>query len=66
MKNLLIVIIGQLLSDRKQHNEVPSHVLLLELQKEVYSQIYSALNELEVEGKIEIGHTLNDRWIKLK
>lgn len=66
MKNLLIVIIGQLLSDKKEHNEEPSHVLLLELQKEVYSQMCAALSELEIEGRIETGRSLNDRWIKLK
>ena len=68
LKNIILKVIA----DKKQRNIEPTHATF----KEVYSigqkqglsatSIKSGLNELFINGEIEVGDTLNDKWIKIK
>ena len=65
-------IISEITADKKAMNIEPTHALF----KEVYSiakskglsieDVRNGLNELYLAGEIEVGDTLNDKWIKLK
>ena len=64
-------IISEITADKKKRNIEPTHAIL----KEVYSMakskglsvedVKNGLNELYVSGEIEVGRTINDKWIKI-
>ena len=64
-------IISEITEDKKKRSIEPTHALL----KEVYSigqkqglsatSIKSGLNELFINGEIEIGRTINDKYIRI-
>ena len=68
LKNIILEIIA----DKKARNIEPTHALF----KEVYyrgqnkglsaTSIKSGLNELYLAGEIEVGRTINDKYIKIK
>ena len=63
-------IISEITEDKKSKNIEPTHSIL----KEVYSiakskglsieDVNNGLNELYLAGEIEVGRTINDKWIK--
>ena len=67
LKNIILKVIA----DKKARNIEPTHALF----KEVFDRatiegiaaddIRNGLNELFINGKIEVGDTLNDKWIKI-
>ena len=67
LKNIILEIIAE----KKARNIEPTHALF----KEVYyrgqnkglsaTSIKSGLNELFINGEIEVGNTLNDKWISV-
>ena len=67
LKNIILEIIA----DKKQRNIEPTHALF----KDVFDRatiegisatsIKSGLNELFINGEIEVGDTLNDKWIRV-
>ncbi len=67
LKNMILKVIA----DKKQRNIEPTHALF----KEVFAQatiegiaadeIRKGLNELFINGEIEVGDTLNDKWIRV-
>ena len=67
LKNIILEIIA----DKKQRNIEPAHALF----KEVFDRatiegiaaddIRNGLNELYLAGEIEVGNTLNDKWINI-
>ena len=68
LKNIILKIIA----GKKQRNIEPTHALF----KDVFDRatiegiaaddIKKGLNELFINGEVEIGDTLNDKWIKIK
>ena len=68
LKNIILEIIA----DKKARNIEPNHATFKEVyclgQKQGLSatSIKSGLNELYINGEIEVGDTLNDKWIKIK
>lgn len=62
--------IGRRVSALCSRNALPRHVLLLDLRRWAYSrgmpdsELLSRLAELRDLGRIEVGRTLNDWWIK--
>ena len=68
LKNIIL----EITADKKARNIEPTHAVL----KDVYSiakgkglsveDVRNGLNELYLAGEIEVGDTLNDKWIKLK
>ena len=67
LKNIILKIIA----DKKARNIEPAHALF----KEVFDratiegiaayEIKNGLNELYLAGEIEVGDTLNDKWIRI-
>ena len=65
-------IISEITEDKKKRSIEPTHALL----KEVYSiakskglsivEVKNGLNELFIAGEIEVGRTINDKYIKIK
>ncbi len=68
LKNIILKVI----SDKKQRNIEPTHALFKEvfdratIEGIAADEIRKGLNELFINGEIEVGDTLNDKWIKLK
>ena len=68
LKNIILKVIA----DKKQRNIEPNHALF----KEVFDRatiegiaaddIRNGLNELFIAGEIEVGRTINDKYIKIK
>jgi len=67
LKNIILKVIA----DKKQRNIEPNHATFKEVyclgQKQGLSttSIKSGLNELFINGEIEVGDTLNDKWIRI-
>ena len=67
LKNIILKVIA----DKKQMNIKPTHALF----KEVFDRatiegiaaddIRNGLNELYLSGEIEVGDSLNDKWIRI-
>ena len=70
--NMILKIINQISSEKKARNIEPTHALFKEVyclgQKQGLSatSIKSGLNELFINGEIEVGRTINDKYIKIK
>ena len=68
LKNIIL----EITANKGKRNIEPTHALYKEVysigQKQGFSatSIKSGLNELYLAGEIEVGDTLNDKWIKLK
>ena len=70
--NMILKIINQISSEKKASNIEPTHALF----KDVFDratikgiaadEIRNGLNELFINGEIEVGDTLNDKYIKIK
>ena len=65
-------IISEITADKKARNIEPNHATFKEVyclgQKQGLSatSIKSGLNELFIAGEIEVGRTINDKYIKIK
>ena len=70
--NMILKIINQISNEKKARNIEPTHALF----KDVFDRatiegiaaddIRNGLNELFISGKIEVGRTINDKYIKIK
>ena len=64
-------IILKVISDKKQRNIEPTHALFREvfdratIEGIAADDIRNGLNELYLAGEIEVGRTINDKWIKI-
>jgi hypothetical protein len=64
----VIDIIRRIEADKRAASRVPAHALFIEVAN-AYGNADEAreeLNRLYREGKIEVGHTVNDRYIRVK
>ena len=72
MLNMILKIINQISSEKKARNIDPTHALF----KDVFDratiagiaadEIRKGLNEIYLAGEIEVGRTINDKYIKIK
>ena len=68
LKNIILKIIAE----KKARNIEPTHALFKEvfdratIEGIAADEIRNGLNELFINGEIEVGETLNDKWIKIK
>ena len=68
LKNIILKVI----SDKKQRNIEPSHALFKEvfdratIEGIAADEIRNGLNKLFINGEIEVGRTINDKYIKIK
>lgn len=51
---------------KKASNRPPYHCLYIDLQKWMVKKLNETLNEMYRNGEIEVGKTINDKWIKFK
>ena len=64
-------IIFKIIADKKQRNIEPTHALFKEvfdratIEGIAADEIRNGLNELFIAGEIEVGDTLNDKYIKI-
>jgi len=61
-------IIRRLVKVRKDNNIIPEHILFIRLVREskiTISKLKQELNELKFNGFIDVGESLNDKYIKL-
>ena len=64
-------IILKVSADKKQRNIEPTHALFKEvfdlatIEGIAADEIRNGLNELYLGGEIEVGDTLNDKWIRI-
>ena len=66
MEGLILDIIKSILNEKRIANQEPLLADTNEVRKELSSRCKDALVQLQKDGKIEIGDTLNYEWIKLK
>ena len=70
--NMILKIINQISSEKKARNIEPTHALFKEvfdratIEGIAADEIRNGLNELFINGEIEVGDTLNDKYIKIK
>ena len=66
LKNIILKVIA----DKKQRNIEPTHALFKEvfdratIEGIAADEIRNGLNELFIAGEIEVGRTINDKYIK--
>ena len=69
--NMIFKIINQISSEKKARNIEPTHALFKEgfdratIEGIAADEIRNGLNELFINGEIEVGDTLNDKWIRI-
>ena len=69
--NMILKIINQISSEKKARNIEPTHALFKEvfdratIEGIAADEIRNGLNEFFIAGEIEVGDTLNDKWIKI-
>ena len=67
LKNIILKIIA----DKKARNIEPTHALFKDvfdratIEGIAADEIKDGLNELFVAGEIEVGRTINDKWIRV-
>lgn len=66
MKQIIKDEIFAIVEVKRAENKDPLHCLYSELQSEIVKRLKSELNQLFRDGEIEVGETINDKWIKLK
>ncbi|MDQ2178815.1 hypothetical protein [Marinifilum sp. D714] len=64
MKQIVLETIQRLSNEKIENGIAPTHVLWIDLRKELGVKIKEAINQLIKEGKLKAGQTLNDRYIK--
>lgn len=61
MEEALLQLVRDI-QDRKREGHIsPTH----SLKQEVFTEVANALNNLYLAGKIEVGDTINDKYIKV-
>ena len=69
---MLLTIITQISNEKKARNIEPTHALFKEvfdratIEGIAADEIRNGLNELFINGEIEVGRTINDKYIKIK
>ena len=64
-------IISEITADKKARNIEPTHALFKEvfdratIESIAADDIKNGLNEFFINGEIEVGDTLNDKWIRV-
>ena len=67
LKNIILKVIA----DKKKRNIEPTHALFKEvfdratIEGIAADEIRKGLNELYINGEIQVGDTLNDKWIRV-
>ena len=68
---MLKKIISEIMAGKKQRKIEPTHALFREvmdraaIENIAADEVRKGLNELYFAGKIEVGKTLNDKWVRI-
>ena len=68
---MLMDIILEIIAEKKARNIEPTHALFKDvfdratIEGIAADEIRNGLNELFINGEIEVGDTLNDKWIRI-
>ena len=68
---MIFKIINQISTEKKARNIEPTHALFKEvfdratIEGIAADEIRKGLNELFIAGEVEVGRTINDKWIKI-
>ena len=68
---MILKIINQISTEKKASNIEPTHALFKDvfdratIEGMAADEIRKGLNELYINGEIEVGRTINDKWIKI-
>ena len=68
---MIFKIINQISNEKKARNIEPTHALFKDvfdratIEGIAADEIRNGLNELYLAGEIEVGDTLNDKWIRI-
>ena len=68
---MIFKIINQISSEKKARNIEPTHALFKDvfdratIEGMAADEVRKGLNELFIAGEIEVGRTINDKWIKI-
>lgn len=65
MEGIILDIIKSILNEKRKNNQEPLLANTNEVGKELAARCKEALVQLQKDGKIEMGDTLNYEWIKL-
>ena len=69
--SMIFKIINQISTEKKARNIEPTHALFKDvfdratIEGIAADEIRKGLNELFINGEIEVGDTLNDKWIRI-
>ena len=69
--NIILEIINQISNEKKARTIEPTHALFKEvfdratIEGIAADEVRNGLNELFINGEIEVGDTLNDKWIRI-
>ena len=64
MKQIVLETLQRLTEEKVKKKIAPTHIVWVDLRKELGIQITESIKELIKEDKIKVGHTLNDRYLK--
>ena len=71
LRDMLMDIILEIIAEKKARNIEPTHALFKDvfdratIEGIAADEIRNGLNELFINGEIEVGDTLNDKWIRI-
>ncbi|WP_080902938.1 hypothetical protein [Parabacteroides sp. Marseille-P3160] len=66
MRNYIIELIKCIVNEKKERKLHPTHAMLHEIKEKLQSDLSKELDEMEKEGLIEIGHTINSKFVKIQ
>lgn len=65
MKQLIINIVRDIEKRKADTNVIPTHAVLMEVSNEIHTRLIHELNEMQRAGIVEMGRTINDKYIKI-
>lgn len=65
MRQIILQILTDLECQKTENRKYPTATMLLELKNELNKRLIKELEEMQKEGTITIGRTINDLYIKL-
>lgn len=65
MEEMLMDIIREIEVEKIEEKRHPHHALMIEIQRKFISRLELVIETMQIAGKIKVGHTINDRFIKI-
>lgn len=65
MEDLILSVINDIENRKKQAGKYPAYALLQEIKTDLLLIFASEIKSMTEAGKIELGETINDKYVKL-